>query len=262
MQPDRQMDALINEWRTAEHQPFSGWDFSFLRDSLLDEKPPWSYENLARNLMRGATAVLDLGTGGGEKLLSLKDAWPPRVVAIEGYPPNVALATQRLAPLGVQVVACDTDLKTVLPFPQADFDLVINRHSGFSVAQVDRVLKPDGVFLTQQVDGTSLQDLMAAFASKPEWPWSTLDFYCKQMKSTSLVPDLTQDWTGRMIFKTVAALVYYLKAIPWLVDGFSVTSHLPYLQKQQARLEREGRLEFEQKLFLLRSRKSSLREDA
>ena len=51
--------------------------------------------------MRGAQSVLDLGTGGGERLLELREDWPARVAATEGYAPNLALATERLAPYGV-----------------------------------------------------------------------------------------------------------------------------------------------------------------
>jgi hypothetical protein len=58
-----------------------------------------------------------------------------------------------------------------------------------------------------------------------------------------------------MIFKSVGALVCYLRAVPWIVDGFSVATHLPYLERQQARLEQEGQLAFTQRLFVLRARK-------
>lgn len=35
-----------------------------------------------------------------------------------------------------------------------------------------------------------------------------------------------------------AVIVYYLKAVPWLVDGFSVETHLPHLLALQGQLER------------------------
>ena len=47
-----------------------------------------------------------------------------------------------------------------------------------------------------------------------------------------------------MIFEDVSAVVYYLKAIPWLVPGFSVTRHFEQLLALQARLEQEGELAF------------------
>ena len=247
--------ALLQEWLAAEQEPFSGWDFSYVHGKMSEDQPPWSYSDLARQALRNATAALDIGTGGGERLLSLCDAWPQRMAATEGYTPNAVLARQRLAPLGVQVVACDSDLKQRLPFAAGEFDLVINRHAGFNPAEIDRVLRPGGVFLTQQVDGASLADLIAAFDSTPRWPWSNLAFYLELLDQTSLRADLQQEWSGRMFFSSVAALVYYLKAIPWLVDGFSVATHLPYLAQQQERLQADGCLAYTQKLYVLQATK-------
>jgi hypothetical protein len=39
------------------------------------------------------------------------------------------------------------------------------------------------------------------------------------------------------------------------VDDFSVQTHLPYLERQQERFEREGQLIFHERLLVLRARK-------
>lgn len=82
--------------------------------------------------MRQAASVIDLGTGGGERLLALQEHWPRRVVATEDYPPNFRLATERLAPLGVQVVDVPLGDDAPMPFTDGEFDLVLNRHSAFN----------------------------------------------------------------------------------------------------------------------------------
>ena len=97
-------DELVEEWLREERQPFSGWDFSYLDGRIKAEREPWSYLERAAELMRCSSSVIDLDTGGGEKLLSLRDHWPARVVATEDYAPNFGLATERLSPLGVEVV--------------------------------------------------------------------------------------------------------------------------------------------------------------
>ena len=96
-------EERIESWRQEEHQPFSGWDFSYLKGRMIDEKPPWSYPERAVELMEHSSALLDIGTGGGEKLLALRDHWPAKVVVTEDYPPNVELAREQLEPLGVEV---------------------------------------------------------------------------------------------------------------------------------------------------------------
>jgi SAM-dependent methyltransferase len=247
---------MIAEWKRREQQSFSGWDFSALEGELFEEQPPWSYIDMARDLIAQATAVLDLGTGGGEKLLGFQDVLPRRTVATEGYPPNVRLAHRRLKPHGIAVVESRDALVQLLPFADGTFDLVIDRHTGFNIAEVERVLKPGGTFLTQQVDGNNLRDLIEAFDSSPQWPYFTLEFALERVRATHLTVEMAQEWTGKTIFKNVGAMVYFLKAIPWLVDGFSVERHLSYLQAQQARLERGEALVFQQKLLVLKARKT------
>ncbi len=247
--------SLLSTWRAAEQQPFSGWDFSYLDDKVINELPPWSYETMVRQHMAQAQSALDLGTGGAEKLLEFKDVFPPHLAATEGYLPNLQLARQCLAPYGVEVRYSEAALAEILPFGDAEFDLVIDRHAGYNTRDVERVLRPGGVFLTQQVDGKSLLDLFEAFDDQPHWPYFNLAFALERVAETHLVVELAQEWSGKKTFKNVAALVYYLKAIPWVVDDFSVETHLPYLLRQQERLEREGQLVFHERLLILCARK-------
>ena len=50
---------------------------------------------------------------------------------------------------------------TRLPFGNAEFDLVINRHESYEPAEVRRILHPGGRFVTQQVGGQNNTDLNA-----------------------------------------------------------------------------------------------------
>jgi 2-polyprenyl-3-methyl-5-hydroxy-6-metoxy-1,4-benzoquinol methylase len=85
-------DELIDEALAA---PFEGWDFTWLDGRKTHIQLPWDYATRVRARMRGARAMLDMGTGGGEILASLAP-FPPRVFATESYPPNVAVARKRL----------------------------------------------------------------------------------------------------------------------------------------------------------------------
>ena len=68
--------------------------------------------------------------------------------------------------------------------------------------------------------------------------------------------ETAEEWSGTAVFKDVAAVVYYLKAVPWTVpQGFSVVPHQDYLRKLQERLEQASELTFLQKLFLVKERK-------
>jgi len=247
------MEQLFEFWKQEEQRPFTGFDFSYFADKWVDEGPPWSYEAMVREQMAKANSVLDIGTGGGEKLAQFKDVFPPKTVATEGYAPNLPVARAKLAPLGVEVIDFYDDLAAVLPLPDASFDLVINRHSSFNAVDIERVLKPGGVFLTQQVDGRNLSDLSAAFEAEQPWTYFTLDYALNLIGQSNLVIEIAQEWTGKLIFKDVATLVYYLVAIPWTVPDFSVEKYRPHLEKLQQQVEAEGELVFTQRRMLIKA---------
>ena len=69
-------DALLAEWRERYAEPTAGWDISTFAGSIETDDPPWSYDDIARKALAGATSALDIGTGGGEVLLRLSDALP------------------------------------------------------------------------------------------------------------------------------------------------------------------------------------------
>lgn len=249
---------LIAAWRAEEQEPFSGWDFSHLANRMIEELPPWSYTERAAELLRNAERALDIGTGGGERLLEMRASWPRLMIATEDYPPNVLLSARRLAAQGGHVVMAYADANTPLPFADGAFDVVLNRHSGFNPPEVARVLAPDGVFYTQQVHGLWAEDLLAVFGARPQWPDATPQRYIPELEAAGLSVTHVQEWQGRFRFTDVAAIVYYLKAIPWEVPGFSVDTHLDALLRLQAQLERGEELAFIARSYVMESRKPGL----
>ena len=67
MKRNELFDFLISE---ADH-PFSGWDFSYISDRVVNAPLTWSYTSMLLPLIRKAESLLDIGTGGGEFLSSL-----------------------------------------------------------------------------------------------------------------------------------------------------------------------------------------------
>jgi SAM-dependent methyltransferase len=248
-------NELFECWKHEEQYPFIGWDFSHLDGRMLEDQPPWSYSTRAGELMRQSKAVLDLGTGAGERLLKLRQYWPAKVAVTEDYPPNFKLATERLSPFGVRVFSVRLADDAPMPFEAGEFDLILNRHSGLNARDIGRVLAASGTFLTQQVHGLWAEDLIAAFDAKPKWPTSTPAKYVPQLKAAGLTIVNVREWSGRLAFTDVGAIVYYLKAVPWLVDRFSVETHLEYLVKLQGRLERGEGLSFAARKYLIEARK-------
>ncbi len=242
-------------WKAEEEIPFSGWDFSYLDGRMLLDQPPWSYTARAKELMGRASSVLDIATGGGERLLEMQVSWPTKVAATEGYSPNFALASVRLGPLGVRVVAADSDEFSPMPFADGEFDLVINRHAALHLDEIGRILAPGGTLLTRQVHGMWAHDLLAVFGAYPQWPDASPRKYVPWLKRVGLELVDRREWSGTLAFRDVGAVVYYLKAVPWLVPGFSVDAHLDGLLALQRQLETRGLLAFKAMNYLLEARK-------
>ena len=248
-------DELIEVWLREEQQPFTGWDFSYLKGRMTSGQEPWSYLDRAAELMRRSSSVIDMDTGGGEKLLSLKEHWPTRVTATEDYPPNFDLAANRLSGLGVEVVKVAVSDTGTMPFADGEFDLVLNRHGAFNPAEVARILSSGGTFLTQQVHGMWAWDLMAAFDETPQFPDATSEKYVPLLEAAGLAIQTVEVWEGTLTFTNVGAIVYYLKAVPWEVPGFTVKTHLRYLFDLQKRLDSGEELGFYAANYLIEAGK-------
>lgn len=247
--------SLLKRWKRDENTPFHGWDFSYLKGRWTEAQPQWDYGTLAKKLVKSSTAVLDMATGGGERFSSFAP-FPKHAVAIEGYKPNVAVAKQRLGPLGIKVIAADETKK--LPFKDGEFDLVLNRHGGINKAstkEIFRILRPKGKFLTQQVEGSNLRDLLREFNTVPKWKSNTLANVKKYLVQAGFKIKDARAWAGKVTFKDIGALIYYLKAVPWSVKGFSIKTHLPILEKLQKKIEKSGKLMFTYRRFLILAEK-------
>jgi SAM-dependent methyltransferase len=250
-------EVLIENWKHEEQQPFTGWDFSYLESRMLEGQPPWSYSARAAELMKHSSSVVDLDTGGGERFLKLQEHWPRKVVATEHYPPNFKLATERLTTFGVKVVDIELSDFGPMAFADGEFDLVLNRHAAFNPYEVERVLASGGTFLTQQVHGLWAIDLLDAFDARPQWPDATPEKYLPRLQEAGLEIVNIQNWSGELTFTDVGAIVYYLKAVPWLVPGFSVESHWKYLLNLQNQLADKESLTFTARKYLIEARKST-----
>jgi SAM-dependent methyltransferase len=234
----RRFDELLAE---ATSQEFSGWDFSFMDGRWRESPPTWDYRRLILDRLKRASSLLDMGTGGGEFLASLP-LLPADTSATEGYPPNLPLARRRLEPLGVWVEAPLSGGR--LPFADGRFDLVINRHEAYVPTEVRRVLAPGGRFLTQQVGGRDnirLNQVLGAAGARQYGDWD-LSRAVHELEEAGLRIVYAREEFPETLFVDVGAVAYYLKAIPWQIDGFSVDEYREPLWALHQTIQADGGL--------------------
>lgn len=251
-------EELISE---AEAWELKGWDFSSLADRWVESPLPWNYRARVLAHLRRSTSMLDMGTGGGEFLSSLK-LLPSRACATEGYPPNVPIARERLGPLGVEVIRtyiednAKVPRQGSLPFRTGSFDLVINRHESFAASEVFRILGPSGRFLTQQVGSENLIELNRLLgAERPSVREWNLDVAIRQLEDAGF--SITERRRASLVswFKDVGAVVCCLKAVPWQIPDFSVQGYVNELRRLDESIRRKGGLKVKATRFFLEAAK-------
>ena len=236
-------DAPIREWKREEALAhIHGWDFSHIRGRYREEDDlPWDYRQIVNGYRRDDMTLLDYDTGGGEFLLSLKHPYE-NTCATEGYPPNVALCEKTLLSLGVRFKPC-SDAGAV-PFDDGMFDLMINRHGDFDPAESFRLLKPGGVFITEQVGCDNDADLVeTVLPGTPQpFPEQKLAIQRPKFAQAGFAVLRAEEAYRPITFFDVGAFVWFARIISWEFPGFSVDRCLPRLLEMQRQIDEEGKI--------------------
>ena len=246
----------IQAWKREEEiAHIHGWDFSHIDGRHREDTDfPWDYRKVIGEYLRPDQKLLDIDTGGGEFLLSLGHPHE-NTAATENYPPNVQLCKETLLPLGICFRTADA--KEKLPFDDGSFDVVINRHGDKNPAEIYRVLKPGGVFISQQVGAENDRELVQLLCGDipSPFPEQYLQKAAEQFRNTGFSILRQEECFRPISFFDVGALVWFARIISWEFAGFSVETHLENLLKAQRILEQTGAIEGRTHRFLLVAQK-------
>ena len=186
-------NELIERWKAEERiAHIHGWDFSHIAGRYTEEDDlPWDCREVILRHLRPEMKILDIDTGGGEFLLSLGHPYG-NTAATENYLPNVELCREVLLPLGVDFRPADGC--EVLPFDDGSFDMVINRHGDFNAGEINRVLKPGGLFITSRWGRRMTGSWWSFSAAKPSCP-SRSSIWISPFGSSGMQD--SRSWRGR-----------------------------------------------------------------
>ena len=249
-------NELIKRWKAEEEiAHIHGWDFSHIEGRYMEEDDlPWDYREEILRHLKPEMQILDIDTGGGEFLLSLNHPYT-HTAATENYPPNVDLCRKTLLPLGIDFRAADG--KGALPFADVSFDMVINRHGDFNPSEIYRVLKPGGLFITQQVGAENDRELVELLCGHTDLPFP--DQYLKitedRFSQTGFEVLDGRECFRPIRFYDVGALVWFARIIEWEFPYFSVDRCQDRLLRAQNLLDETGVIEGSIHRFLLVARK-------
>lgn len=222
MKPHTNGTDRKKDWKQEEEiAHIHGWDFSHIQGRCVEADLPWDYKRTIEQYLTADMRILDCDTGGGEFLLSLNHPHH-KTAATEGYPPNAALCQRMLLPLGIDFKVCSDPAN--LPFPDEGFDLILNRHGSFHADELYRLLKPGGLFITQQVgedNDRDLVELVLPNAKKP-FPHFNLTEQSRVFEKAGFQLLETQEAFCPITFHDVGAFVWFARIIEWEFPDFSV----------------------------------------
>lgn len=251
-------DKRLNEWlREEKAAHIYGWDFSHIQGRYEEENDlPWDYEEIVRRYLTPNKKLLDIDTGGGEFLLSLNHPLC-KVSATEAYPPNVKLCREKLLPLGIDFREANAHIH--LPFDDDTFDLVINRHGDFNADEIQRILKPSGIFITEQVGAENDRELVKLLLNDVlplPFPKQYLNVIQDVFEKAGFTTLEAEEAYRPIKFWDVGALVWFARIIEWEFPGFNVAECLPNLYRAQDVLDQNGVIEGSIHRFLLVAKKT------
>jgi SAM-dependent methyltransferase len=203
-----------------------GWDFSRMRDAR--EPVPWDYLDVVQRYLRPTDRVLDVGTGGGEKLLALVSCFDS-AVGVDISPEMIATARKNKAAAQVEAVSFEVMCGEALRFPDRAFDVVLNRHCTVDVRETFRVLRPGGYFVTQRVGTRNTRNICALFDCgaggeyEPE-PFQEAAALAAAFRQIGCRVLCIAEYDVRYWFLDVESLLFWLQAIP-IPEDFSIERH-------------------------------------
>ncbi len=150
--------------QTKEHRYYENignWDFEQIKYKT-EKQTNWDFYEKIKEYTNKDSICLDLGTGGGEKVLK----YYPEVDKIyatdfSGEMINTAKENLKLYPnRNIEFLQMDNLNMT---FPENTFDLISARHTVIDAKQIYKALKDDGVLVIEGVDKKDCWELKELF---------------------------------------------------------------------------------------------------
>jgi len=207
-----------------------GWDFRGAEP--IPETEPWAWDQQIRAALTASARVLDIGTGGGEVFGEYAGACELGL-GVDRNEERIGVAQRDASKPNLRFGVMDG---TMLALRDASLDVVLARCADYDPAEVHRVLRPGGTFLTLQMADRDTQNVFDAFG------WGSYGRYWRARFEAQAKPYRTsldaaadyqdlgcteiryEDYDVPQYFRNVEALVLFLKASP-LPERFDPEVH-------------------------------------
>ncbi len=196
----------------------NGWDFSSIRSFL--EGVTWDFYEEVRKRCKKTDVLLDVGTGGGEHILRIAQELF-FLIGIDLSEGMVETAKVNLEQSKASNVKFFQMSSYDLQFPKGFFDVVSCCQAPFSAAEVEKVLKSGGVFLTQQVSEADKLNIKEAFGrgqSYGQQDGTLKEKYIRELKEAGFRHIQSFEYDAAEYFERPEDLIFLLKHTPIIPD--------------------------------------------
>ena len=197
------------------------WNFDKF-EIQTEEFTNWDLYQKLREVTTSESRVLDLGTGGGEKVLRYYPEDLKEIVGTDFSPEMIKTANENLKRSKRKNVTFKVMNNLDIEFKDESFDVIVARNTVINAKEIYRVLKQNGVLLLSGVDKYDCHSLKLTFgrgqAFHDEKPISIIDYediINAGFKDVELVPLHEREY-----FKNKQLLMEFLKKVP-ILDDFS-----------------------------------------
>lgn len=142
------------------YQKVKNWDFSKI-ERLQEKLTDWEMKKFLKLYIKSDSRVLDLGTGGGERVLDFPVA--REIIGTDYSPEMIKTANNNLIANGRTDVSFRVMNNLEMDVPPKYFDLVVARNTMIDAKQIYETLKDDGKLLLHGVDKYDCWDLKRIF---------------------------------------------------------------------------------------------------
>ena len=136
-----------------------GWDFSKLKYELIDNSA-FQYFNEINDKITEQTILLDIGTGGGEKLTDLISDNCLLKIGTDFSKEMIKVAKMKNKNNKIRFFEMDSE---IINFPDKFFDIICARHTPFNFDEIFRLLNDKGTFFSEQIDEDDCKKLKDLF---------------------------------------------------------------------------------------------------
>lgn len=140
----------MNDKELTFYNEIKNWDFSQIKYSA-ESLTNWDLYTILNNVAKQEFCILDLGTGGGERVLEHF----PKVKEILGTDFSdemIKTANNNLQMSEYQNISFKVMDNLNMTTQNDYFDIVVARHTPIDAKQIYKTLKPNGILLLQGVD--------------------------------------------------------------------------------------------------------------